>query len=1067
MVRDTITARAARSGVLFGLAALLLTAPAAAQTTIPIHDVQGPGGSSPIVGATVTVDGVVTAVTSDGFFLQEEDAIVDADPATSEGVFVFTSSAASPVVGCQCRVSGTVTEFVPGTDLLQPPETQITAPTVVPGPVTQTLPAAVPLSATFPDPAGPVDQLERVEGMRVRVPSLTVTAPGEGTIHEPSATAIATGVFHGVLTGMPRPFREPGIRAPDAPPSGSIPPIPRFDGNPQTLRVDSDAAGQPIVDPATETVVMSFEGPLHYQDRYYTIAPSSPIAAAGGASPVPVAPPGAGEYTLASLDLQRFYDDVDDMSIDEPVLTTVAFAKRVEKASRAIRQFLWTPDIVAVQKAENLSALEALASRVNADAVAAGDPDPVYDALLVEGQAPSGLDIGFLVRTSPASASTPRVAVQAVVQELAGTLMENPDSSTAVLWEHPPLRLDAVVNGPRGVSQAIEVINVQFRSRDGIDTIATGTNGWATVGTEVRGRRHGQASDLAELVQARQTVDPTGRIAVVGGFEAFPFNDGFVDVLATLRGTPAPDSETAVPGDGDDIVEPDLQLLEPDAPGYSVIDRGDAVATDHVVVNDDLEDKAAGLQYAHIAADFPETDRNTALTATRVSDHDPLVASFVLNQAPMADPGGPYSVAEAGSVALDANRSSDPDGSMLTYEWDLDGDGTFGEVGLGAAGGDEIGATPLFSAAAADGPQTVTVSLRVSDGELTDTETVAISVTNVAPLAGVSENAPAQPTDKARSVTLTATDAAPADQGGSFTWSVEWGDGQSDSVTGTTPRTASHTYAAAGTYQVAVTARDDDGATSAAATRTITIARTPEPVQQPPPPSPAVPGPSAPAVMRLEAPRLSVFGRSGSRARCRVSSGRIRACAIRLLVGRRTLARGSAKGKQGGSRSLAVALRLTASGHTLLERRIGGVRVRVRARGATRGGARTAAARTRAILRVEHFTTAAGSWVPGQAELTARGRRFVRGLRGKLIAVASLRCDGHDAGLRGTSVTTSRLSLARAATMCDALRTLGVRPRPRLAGHGSSDPIASNATRSGRAKNRRVEVTITHRPRRP
>ena len=181
----------ARRGALLGvLAALLLTAPAAAQNPTPIHDVQGPGPSSPIVGATVTVPGIVTAVTSDGFFLQGPDALVDADPATSEGVFVFTGAAAGASVGCQCRVTGTVTEFVPTSDPLQPPETRITAPTaIVSVGAPQPLPALVPLSAAFPSPSGPFDQLERVEGMRVRVDSLTVTAPGEGTIDEASATA--------------------------------------------------------------------------------------------------------------------------------------------------------------------------------------------------------------------------------------------------------------------------------------------------------------------------------------------------------------------------------------------------------------------------------------------------------------------------------------------------------------------------------------------------------------------------------------------------------------------------------------------------------------------------------------------------------------------------------------------------------------------------------------------------------------------------------------------------------------------------------------------------------------
>jgi hypothetical protein len=218
--------------------------------------------------------------------------------------------------------------------------------------------------------------------------------------------------------------------------------------------------------------------------------------------------------------------------------------------------------------------------------------------------------------------------------------------------------------------------------------------------------------------------------------------------------------------------------------------------------------------------------------------------------------------------------------------------------------------------------------------------------------------------------------------------------------------------------------------------------------------------------MRLQALSLSVFGRSGSEARCRMRTGRIRSCTVRLLVGRRVLAQGRARSTRAGRRSLTVTLRLTAFGRTLLARRLGGVRTRIRARGATSAGARRAAAGTRAILRVEHFTTPAGSWVPDEATLSARGRSFLRSLRGKLIAVASLRCDGHDANVRATAATSSRLSLARAAVMCDALRELGVRSPPKLAGHGDSEPITSNATESGRAENRRVEVTVTHRPRR-
>ena len=96
----------------------------------------------------------------------------------------------------------------------------------------------------------------------------------------------------------------------------------------------------------------------------------------------------------------------------------------------------------------------------------------------------------------------------------------------------------------------------------------------------------------------------------------------------------------------------------------------------------------------------------------------------------------------------------------------------------------------------------------------------------------------------------------------------------------------------------------------------------------------------------------------------------------------------------------------------------------------------------------------------------APGERFLRSLRGKLIAVANLRCDGHDASVLPGSARTSRLILTRAVVMCNALRELGVGVRPRLASHGDADPIASNVSEAGRAENRRVVVTVTHRARR-
>ncbi|HWM05034.1 MAG TPA: PQQ-dependent sugar dehydrogenase [Actinophytocola sp.] len=78
----------------------------------------------------------------------------------------------------------------------------------------------------------------------------------------------------------------------------------------------------------------------------------------------------------------------------------------------------------------------------------------------------------------------------------------------------------------------------------------------------------------------------------------------------------------------------------------------------------------------------------------------------------------PTSGAAPLTVQFDGTGSTDPDpGSILTYAWDLDGDGAFD---------DSTSATPQWTYLS---QQAVTATLRVTDpGGLTDTDTVAISV---------------------------------------------------------------------------------------------------------------------------------------------------------------------------------------------------------------------------------------------------------------------------------------------------------------------------------------------------
>lgn len=180
-------------------------------STILISAVQGNGTSSPAVGQTLSVEGIVvgdfqggTGVGLGGFFVQEEDVDADADPATSEGIWVYDDTGAVDVAeGDLVTVTGLVEE---SSDLTQLNVTGAgTSVAIVSS--GNTLPTASSLSL----PVANAADYEAYEGMRTNVQgSLTVTetfsvgrygeflvSEGERLIqftecNEPDAAALAT-----------------------------------------------------------------------------------------------------------------------------------------------------------------------------------------------------------------------------------------------------------------------------------------------------------------------------------------------------------------------------------------------------------------------------------------------------------------------------------------------------------------------------------------------------------------------------------------------------------------------------------------------------------------------------------------------------------------------------------------------------------------------------------------------------------------------------------------------------------------------------------------------------------
>ncbi|HEU4767966.1 MAG TPA: hypothetical protein VFS77_11345, partial [Pyrinomonadaceae bacterium] len=588
-----------------------------------IHDIQGNGAVSPFAGQGVITSGIVTARKSNGFFMQ--DPVVDADPNTSEGIFVFVGGTPAVTVGDAVTVTGTATEFFNLTQVSS------SASNVSISSSGNALPTPIVLTTTILNPSGPFDQLERFEGMRVHADTLVSVAPTN-----------EFGEIFTVLEGVARPMREPGIEislpVPPDPTSGVVDCcIPRWDQNPERIMVDTDGLiGSTRLHVTSNVTLSGITGPLDFTFGDYKVLPQTTPTTTANMSAVPVPTPAAGEFTVAGFNIENFNNN----------------AVQRQKSALAVRDVLRLPDIIGTIEIGSLAALDALADEIEAIS------GVHYEARLLGTTGTQ--QVGFLVKTS-------RVQIDSVVQEeLAGctgnaatcnTFIDPTTGLPALLNDRPPLVLrgtvDALSPNPR---QVIVVVN---HTRSFIDI-----EGVNAEGARVRAKRKAQAEFLADLLQDFQTANPGTPVISIGDYNAYQFNDGYTDPVATIKGMPTADDQVVV-DESPDLVNPNFINLTDSLPAdqqYSFIFEGTPQAIDHFIINSAA---ASILQRYHVArnnSDFPEGAlfAGDATRPERNSDHDMPVGYFKFPNAAttttVSDATAIYSASNQ-SVTLTANVS--------------------------------------------------------------------------------------------------------------------------------------------------------------------------------------------------------------------------------------------------------------------------------------------------------------------------------------------------------------------------------------------------------------------------
>jgi len=738
---------------------------------IAIHDVQGAAHISPHNGQVVSVLGIVTARSSNGFWMQ--DPSPDADPATSEGIFVFTNSTPTTVVGDSVRVSGRVQEFRPGsatngnlttTELSSPSVTVLSTGNPLPSAVVIGTGGRIPPNTVIEDDAtGSVetsgvfdpdldglDFYESLEGMRVQLNNAVAVGPTEPDFGETPVIG-DNGDNASVRT-----YRGGLLLRPD-------------DGNPERMTLDDQLTPLPSVN-----VGDHYSGPIvgvmdyNFGNPFIEVTSPGLTAIHDGVTRETTDPVAPGELAISTFNFENLSAGQTD--------------KLAALASLIVTN-LRSPDLIAGEEVQdnngetnngNVDASQTL-SQLVAAIQAAGGPayawreiDPVDGK---DGGAPGGnIRQVFLFRTDRGLSFVDRpggdsTTPNAVVGSGAAThLQYSPGridpASGAWNASRKPLAGEFDYRGHK-----LFVIANHFNSKGGDDPLR---GRFQPPNAVTEAQRHQQAHEVADFVSSISTADPNADVVVLGDLNDFEFSET-VQILETAG-------------------LHDLMDTLPLNERYSYEFEGNAQVLDHVMFSGPLFARPLVFDPVHVNAEFWD----------QASDHDPSVVRVLLNSPPSASAGGPYAVDEGATVTLTAG-GSDPEGGALSFAWDLDDNGTFETPGQSV------------SFAADDGPASPVVQVRVTDDAgLTATAQQTVAVANVAPSATF--GAPAS-TFAGFPFTLSlssVSDPSAADTAAGFTYAFDCGGGSGYGAFGSST-SASCPTTDVGTRSVRAKVQDKDG----------------------------------------------------------------------------------------------------------------------------------------------------------------------------------------------------------------------------------------------------------------